>query len=768
MTSLRRLGYAVLLGCLLAGSAGAEKVTDIKVRREGGGLIEDAAVLGFVSVKPGEELNRTALSRDVRALEESGRFAFVSTEVEKTADGLTLIYVVRSKPRINYIRIEGADEISNKKVRELLELGPGDIVDDSTIAFKALKVREHYQKQYYPYTQLDWVITENETNGTADVSITVKEGRRATIRRIGFEGGEALSAKTVRKAMRQKQWWIFSWITERGTYKPDELAADLEIIRRLYQDQGYLDVVVGEPKIEPIDAKNVKVVIPVVEGKQYRLGTINVTGPTVFPVADVSAAITNRPQDVAALSSIEAVPQAVRDFYGSRGYIGNLVQYTLNPHPDDPVVDIDLTVKEGEKAYIRDVRIRGNTRTKDKVIRRELTIYPGEVYNQVKVRNSERRLRNLGYFDDVSSAPEETVDPEKYDVAFEVHEQRVGQFMVGAGFSSVDDLIAFAELSHGNFDALGWPPVGAGQKLKLRGTVGTERRDLEFSFVEPWFLDRKLSLGFDLFDHDRSYYSDEYEQRNTGGNISLAKPLGTFNRIKVIYGLERIDVYNVDTNTSDLIKEEEGSNLKSSMTLELSRDTRDNSFIPTKGARSVASVMYAGGPLGGDVDIYQLEALSNLYVPLWFSHVLSLKGWASVVDTHSDAERVPLFDRLFLGGARTLRGFKYRKVGPKDETGEPIGGQSAWYTMVEYTIPIVDKVRFATFYDIGMVYLDSYSFSVGEDDFQTGDYNSDWGIGIRLDFPGFPLHLDYAWPLETDELNDRNSGRFQFTIGYGF
>ena len=758
MSRFQRWAMAALFLCLAA-PAPAEKIHEIKVRRAGGGLVEEAAVMGFVSLKPGDELSRNALSRDVRALEESGRFAFVSTEVDPGPDGLILTYVVQSKPRVRLLRIDGADDIGNRKVRDLLELGAGDPVDDATLAFKALKVREHYQKNYYPYTELEWTIDEDLATGTADVNIRVDEGRRAKVRRIEFEGGEAIPAKALRKAMKQKQWNIFSWLSSAGTYKPDELDGDREALRRLYLDAGYLDARVGEPKVEPIDDKRVRVLIPVEQGRAYRLGTLTVAGPKLFSAAEVSGVITSKPDDVASLAAVEKARQSVRDFYGSRGYISSDVQYKLLPRGDEPVVDLDLAVKEGEQAYIRDIRIRGNTRTKDKVIRRELTVFPGEIYNQVKVRNSERRLRNLGFFDFVNAVPESTTDPEKYDVAFEVNEQRVGQFMVGAGFSSVDDLIAFAELSHGNFDILGWPPVGAGQKLKLRGTVGTERRDVEMSFVEPWFLDRKLSLGVDLFDHDRQFYSDEYDQRNTGGALTLGKPLGVFNRINFIYGLENIKVYNIDTNATQTIKDEEGTSLKSSLTVELVRDTRDNSFVASRGARSSASAMYAGGPLAGDVDIYQLEVQSTAYWPLWFDHVFNLRGWMAVVDSHGPDDVVPLFDRQFLGGARTLRGFKYREVGPKDESGEPIGGRSGWYATAEYTIPLVDKVRFATFYDMGMIYDEAYEFD-------QSDYNSDWGIGIRLDFPGFPLRLDYAWPLKTDEFNDRSSGRFQFSIGY--
>jgi outer membrane protein insertion porin family len=378
---IRRCLRWFILCLLLAHAAGAAPVAEIKVRREGGGLVEDSAVLGFVSLPKGAELNRNTLSRDVRALEESGRFSFVATEVEEGPAGLVVTYVVKGKPRIRSLRVDGADEISNRKVRDLLEIGAGDPVDDALLAFKSLKVREHYQKQYYPYTELEWVIDEDAANGTADVAITVKEGRRASVADIDFVGGEAIDARSLRKAMKQKRWNIFSWLTSHGTYKPDELDADREVIRRRFMDAGYLDTRVGEPRIIPVNAKKVRVEIPVEQGRQYRLGRVTVEGPKVFPVQEVSGVITSRPQDVASLAAVEQARQSVRDFYGSRGYIGNEVQYKLNPEGNEPVVNLDVAVKEGDKAYIRDIHLRGNTRTKDKVIRRELTVFPGEIYN---------------------------------------------------------------------------------------------------------------------------------------------------------------------------------------------------------------------------------------------------------------------------------------------------------------------------------------------------------------------------------------------------
>ena len=225
------------------------------------------------------------------------------------------------------------------------------------------------------------------------------------------------------------------------------------------------------------------------------------------------------------------------------------------------------------------------------------------------------------------------------------------------------------------------------------------------------------------------------------------------------YGLEQIDVYNVSSNSSPTIQEEEGTRTKSYMTLELIHDTRDSVFVATRGNRSSISATVAGGPLGAETDLYGFQARTSQFFPLWFDHVFNLRGWAAVVEEYGDSDRVPIFDRLFLGGPRNVRGFKFRDVGPKDETGEPIGGQSALYGTAEYTIPVAEKVRLAAFYDAGLVDEEAYTFDFA-------DLNTSIGIGVRFDFPGFPIQLDYAWPIETDEFNDDPSGRFSFWLGY--
>ncbi|HMO50902.1 MAG TPA: outer membrane protein assembly factor BamA [Kiritimatiellia bacterium] len=766
-----RLSYrfALMVVVLFAGwcTGFAQTVSEIRVQARDLSPIDPAAVMGFVSINTGDAISRDALSRDVRAMERSGRFSFVAADIETTPGGIAVVYTVELKPRIRRLVVDGARYLSNRKVRDLLEVGAGDPVDDALLATRAQAVREHYRKKYFPFADLSWTITRDPETGTADVVIRVDEGRRAKVKKVTFEGNDHVASRTLRRVMKQRSRHMFSWITGSGTYNPDDLAADLTLLRRVYLGEGYLDVKIGQPVIQEVGRDRIVINIPLEEGPQYILGDISISGITLFDPPAVRAVITNRPGDVASSDALQGMTRTIRDYYGSRGYIETIVSYQLDPdlqvtaQDPRPVVDVGLSVREGQLAYIRAIRFRGNTKTRDKVLRREVTVFPGEVMNEVKLRTSENRLRNLGFFSSVAAVPEPTPDPERYDAVFEVVEQNTGQFMVGAGFSSIDNLIGFVELQQGNFDVANWPPVGGGQKLRLRGTAGTKRNDIELSLTEPWFLDRRLSLGGTLFRRDSRFLSDDYRQRNTGLNITLGVPVARFTRLNLIYGLEEISVYDVDEDASQRIQDEEGDRIKSSFTTELIFDTRDNVFIPTRGLRAMVSAMVAGGPLQGETDIYRFDAMASHFWPLWFDHVFNLRFWTATVDYYGDSERVPIFDRLFLGGARTLRGFKFRQVGPKDEQGEPVGGSTMWSASAEYTIPVVRQVRFATFYDIGMVYEKAF-------DIDWNEYNSDVGIGIRFDIPGFPLRFDYAWPLETDEFNDRSSGRFQFSIGYSF
>lgn len=756
---------ALWLAAALSIPAGAAVVREIRIETAAGGPpVDEALVRAHLGTRVGQEFDRLRVSQDVKALEKSGRFeSVVVRAVPNPPDGVTVVVDVRARARIERLEIEGATWISARKVREWLGVGLGDFVDESKLAAGAARIRDEYRKRYYPDCRVSWTLEPAADPAATVVRVVVREGPHARIRVIEFTGNEQFPAEVLQQQMQQIRYRWYNplhWFQEKGRLDRDELEADLASVRRYYTDRGYLDARVGDPDIR-IQDRNVNITIPVTEGRIYRIGRVRVEGATLFSTNELGRAMTGlRSGEIASLGAIEEAADRISSYYGDRGYLGTDVRREVDPSGQEGVVDLLFRIREGRMAHLQDVRIRGNTITQDRVIRREILVEPGERYNASLLRTSQRRVQNLGYFSTVNAFTESTAREDYYDAVFEVEEQRMGQASAGVGFSSIDQVSGFLELSHGNFDISSWPPVGAGQKARMRAMVGTRRQDIELSFIEPYFLDRRLAFEVDLFRRDKRYLSDDYDERDTGGELSLTRPLGRFFRASIGYGLEQIEIYNLSDDASERIREEEGRTLRSAVTLALTHDSRDRVFVPTRGNLTRLSVALAGGPFAGDVDWHRLDAQTTHYVPLWLGHVLMVRGRAGTIEEFGDSLRVPIYDRYFLGGANTVRAFKYRDMGPRDEEEEPVGGRSMAFASAEYIVPVVKYVRVAAFWDGGMVWEEAYQIE--------GRWNSGYGVGLRLDIPMLPLRLDYAWPIDTDGFNDDPSGRFSFIIGHGF
>ena len=429
----------------------------------------------------------------------------------------------------------------------------------------------------------------------------------------------------------------------------------------------------------------------------------------------------------------------LRDLYGSRGYLDRdqggttIITATRTPNPTTGTIDISYDLEEGEKCYIEKIEIKGNTKTKDRVLRRELAVYPGEVYDMVRVKISKSRLEQLGYFAKVDTEAQDTDVPNRKDLVIGVEEKSTGNFTVGAGFSSVESLVGFIELKQGDFDLFNPPTfTGAGQKFQIRASIGRYLQDYEISFTEPWFLGKRLIFNVDLFDRDIYYASlnNEYDETFAGGTLSLTKALGGLVgldpqvlRGTVSYTYEDAHI-SIDpgfsTNVANTnyaaistnIYDEHGTYFISKTGVSLAYDTRNNLTLPDHGQRTEVSTEVATSP--GDTDFYKLELKSSWYFRGFGSNqVLEIGARTGVVDAYGDTTQVPLFERWFLGGLYNLRGYKYQTVGPEDQYGEPLGGDTYFYGVAEYSIPIIKMVRLAWFYDAGNVFTDPYSFKAG-------------------------------------------------------
>lgn len=739
-------------------------VRQIEIQYAGPPTVSRERILANMRTAVGKPYSEQSVEEDIRSLYAAGNITNVRIYGEPTAarDGVKVVVVVQSKATVGEVTVEGSTSISPAKLRKKLSVKKGDVLNEATLEQDRQKILDEYADKNFTDTQVQYHTDVDDKTGTAHVTFTVTEGGgKTTIRAIHFEGNTAFTESQLRKVMKTKTANLLSYFTKAGRMNHDQLDQDLTTLREFYQNHGYEDVQIREPRTEPIKDGKVALLIPIEEGQQYHFGSVRVAGAEVFTPDEVQAKVKAKEGDVFSPQTLRDDTKAIGDLYGSRGYI-DLQASADTSTAGVGVISVVYRVNEGAQSYVEHVNIGGNTRTKEKVIRRELTVAPGDVYDTTRIDVSKQRLQNLNYFSQVQTYPSETLVPGRKDLNVLVEEKRTGSFNFGAGFSSIDSLLGFAEVQQSNFDLFGWRNgfTGGGQRFRTRVQYGTKRKDFLMSLTEPYFMDYQLAVGGELFYNESDFVSNVYEQRNFGFDINLRKAIGTFTSVRLDYRLERIDIFDVNNDVSDTIRQDAGNHTKSSITGGITYDTRDSVFLTRKGHRVDLSAYVAGGPLGGNVNIYGFDISASQYFHLPWDTIFLINGEAAAVSAFGGSDHVPIFDRLYLGGANNLRGFRYRKVSPKDENDESIGGQSLARLTFEYTFPIIDRVRGAVFYDTGFV-------NGGEYQFNTDNLASDVGFGVRLDLPIGPVRLDYGIPVQSAQ-NAGNSGQFNFTIGYQF
>ncbi len=743
-------------------SPSAPIVRSIDVQFAGAAKISKEKILANMRTRVGRPYSEPVVEEDIRNLYATGNVSNVRIFGEPAANGVKVIVVIAAKAQISEVVLNGPDKVKASRIRKEISAKPGDQLSEATLEQDRQKIIKFYSDKGFGDVNVSYDTAVNDKTGTARVTFTVTEGGKTIVRNVNVQGNSQIKTGDIKRVIKTRPKSVINPLTyfaKSNRLNNDQLETDAAAVRDLYQNRGFADVQVGAPRIDRSRDGSVDLTFTVNEGQQYRVGRVTYSGAQVLAQDELAKDAKVRSGEIYSPQAIRSDVKAIQDQYGSRGYI-DFNAGAQTRRTGSGTMDVAFTVDEGVQSYVEKINISGNTRTKDKVIRREIALTPGEVYNTVRVDASKARLNNLNYFSKVETYPSDTLVPGRKDLNILVEEKRTGSFNFGAGFSSIDSLLGFVEVTQGNFDATHWPTfTGGGQKFRVRAQYGTRRKDFVIALTEPYFMDRELSLGGELFYREASFVSSVYDEKRYGGAITARKRLGTFTSGRIGYRLEDITIQNVDEDVSQTIRDEEGSRLKSEISAGILYDTRDSVFLTRKGERIDFSAFVAGGFLGGDTDIYGWDLEASKYFLLPWDTILTINGELASVSTWADSDRVPIFDRLYLGGANNLRGFKYRDVGPKDEDGEPIGGNSLWRMTVEYTFPIVDKVRGALFYDVGAVGGGSYDFS--------GDVNSDVGFGVRLDLPIGPVRIDYGIPVQSDTFND-SSGKFQFNIGYQF
>ena len=810
---LRFVAIFVLIGCGTAAWAQSigTKITRVDIKFIGPASVSEALIRDNIKLKSGDTYIPGGTQDDVHSLYATGQFYNIRISVDSADDGgVILTYIVQVRPRITEIKIEGNVKLKESKLKKKVTVKVGDPLDEQKIFTDVQEMKKLYEKSGYSDTKVKYVLNIDEATGHGTVTYQIQESPKVKIILVTFLGAEAFTQKELRKEIKTRAHWMWSWLTGSGYFQQDEFDGDTDKLTDFYHSHGYLDFEVKDVKFDHPTTNSMIVKFYIYEGHQYKVGAVKFSGNKFFSDTEIIKGVraiqrfqnskaklgaNGLVMDVTNIFTPDGLTkdtEAVQDFYGSKGYIeiaqGQALHVETVPNIEKGTMDLDFQVGEDQISYVQKIEIHGNLKTKDKVIRRELAISPGDVFNMVQVKISKQRLEGLQYFDKVDMRPEPTdpAIPGRKNLIVSVEEQNTGNFTIGAGYSSVDALVGYAEISQGNFD-LFHPPyfTGGGEKLRLRVQLGTQRQDYELSFTEPWFLNRKLALGVDLFRHQLNFESPNniYDETRTGAKVSLTRALGSDFLIgSVSYTVEDIGIslnngwhgYKSDfpapgstPNVPNAILDQVGDNLYQRVGTSLAYDTRNSTQLPNHGQRTELSTEVSAG----STDFYKVEAHTAWYFPgLLKGHVIEAVGRTGIADSLAGGD-VPFYDRYYLGGLYSLRGFKFRNVAPRqaynpmtpDVSNEPIGGNTYWFSSYEYSVPIFEKdggvsLRFALFYDIGCVDAASYSYSL--------NYSDDWGVGMRLNIPHLgPLRLDYGIPLKHDQYNG-SGGQFQFGVGY--
>src|SRR5947207_2388255 len=746
-------------------------IRSIEVQYTGPVMVSKERILAQMRTKVGQPYSDQVVEQDVEALYRTGAILNVRIFAEPEGDGVKVTVAVQTRSIVREIVIDGAERIKAKKLRKEIKLRLNQPINEAQLEEARQKIIEIYQAHGFTDISAQFRVDPiDEAHGTARVVFTVNEGAKGAVRQIRFEGNTHFSDWRLRKEMKTKRKTIVSFIDKSGRLEEAQLQREMDKIREFYQDHGYIDVEIKDVRKERGPKGPLVITVVVAEGPLYHVNKLTISGEKVTTEDKIRALLKMKEGSVYSPKTLHDDAKMVADAYGSGGY----VDLVISPEgtPAGPAqIDVHYKIEEGERSFVERISIVGNTRTKDKVIRREVLIAPGDVFNTVRVDTTKKRLENLGYFSKVETYPEETDIAGRKDLMILVQEKRTGSFSFGGGFSTIDQLVGFAELTQGNFDLLNWPTfTGGGQKFRLRVQYGTQRKDLLLNLTEPYLLDRRLSLGGSLFFTEADYLSSLYSQRNYGFSIEARKPINVFMYASLGYSLQGIDIYNVSSSASVDIQSQKGSQTESRIFTSLVFDRRDNPLLTRTGQRVSLSPYVAGGFLGGDTEIYgwDLEASQYFHFPLdlillFNAEIATVSVWdqprTRTVATQ-EISNVPIYDRLFLGGSNNLRGFDYRDVGPHDRFGEPLGGNSLWRETVELTFPIFAKTRGALLYDTAFVNGKSVAFGFHA-------IASDIGIGVRLDLPIGPLRLDYGIPLQRDS-STTHGGKFNFSVGYQF
>ncbi|MGQ9920322.1 MAG: outer membrane protein assembly factor BamA [Desulfobacca sp.] len=725
---------------------GQERIA--KVEFKGNRRVEKETLLASIQTRPGELTNTVTLRDDLKALYNLGSFTDVKIDVSDTGAGRVVTFILQEKPSISSVIVRGNRKIKTKKIQEVLEIKPFSIASEAAIKDAINKVKAMYREKGFYEAEITYQL-EPITPTEVNLILEVAEKGKVYVRQINFEGNAAFSSKELRKVMELKPKNILSVFTGRGIIKQDALERDLEKLSAFYFNHGYIRAKIGEPKVE-VTAKGIFITIPIEEGPQYRVGKVEFQGDLLEEPAALRQKLAISSGKVYSREAIQKDLTTLADLYADQGYANADINPLLKEHEEDRTVDLTFDIMKGEKVYFERIEIVGNVKTRDKVIRRELRVYEQDLFSASKIKRSTQNLRRLEFFEDVNFSTSPGSASNKVNLTINVKERPTGQFGVGAGYSTQDRIIGMVEISQSNL-------FGRGQQLRAQAALGSLSRRYRLSFTEPYLFDRPLSFGIDAYNWERQFI--EYTRRSAGGSLRLGHPLRwEYTYLTWSYRYENTALLDLLPYSSPILLDAAKIKNTSATSLTIRRDSRDAIFTPTKGSDNSLAVELAG--LGGDAAFTRLVLDSGWYFPLFWDTVGVLHGRIGYM-TRNSWGALPAFERFYLGGIDTIRGYKYAEISPRDPvTGERIGGDKFQFVNVEWRYPIYKKAGL-----MGVIFLDSGDvYGSGRSYFSS--MRTSVGTGIRWFSPLGPLRLEWGYNLNPKSWDRRSA--FDFSIGGQF
>ncbi len=733
------------------------KIAEVEIR--GNQIVSTNTILSKLRTREGINLVQETVNDDLKRLYATNYFEDIRMELEEVKEGYKLVVEVVEKPVVHEIIFTGFSVFKEEKLRKEFKVLEGQILDEKAIKQGIEAIRKLYNGKGYRFVSVDSKMDINHQTKEAAVTVEINEGVKYKIKDVRFDGNKAFASKKLIRLMRtRKKGFPF----HSGVFKEDLFQKDLEKVQLFYQQEGYLDVKVAPEFEYDKEGRWIFITVLIEEGKHYIAGDIKIEGNKLFPESEVWQELEMLPGQTYSQYYLSKDVEKIRTYYHHRGYMDARIIPDIRLNKENGKVDITYQIQEGDLYFVEKVIIRGNTKTKDIVIRRELRIRPGEKFDGEKIDKSKQRLENLGYFEDITYDTEPASASNRRDLIFRVKEKRTGELSFGGGVSSIDRFLAFGELAQKNFDITNWPRfTGGGQSVSLRARIGSISRDFNFSFVEPYVFNKPVTYGLDLYNNYRDIKAVDYNQNRLGVSNTVSKLFRDVFRVGSGYTLERVKLDEISDDAPETVRKFDGANWLSRLKTFTSWDTRDNVFNPGKGHLVTASGELIGTFLGGEQDYYILQTTGSQYWTFFKKHLLELQLKLGASNELGDSDEVPVFDRFYAGGLGSVRGYNYYRVSPI-EAGNSVGGQTIAVANLEYTFPIwkLDAFRGAVFIDTGHVNSDSYNIDFGK-------FATSVGPGMKIKTPLGPLAFYYGYPIANKDTEDKN-GRFEFSLSRGF